>query len=168
MAYSVMTSVVSDQQSSPAVKLSGVKKGAPVRTAYGFATIVATTAGQTNAFVRIPSRAKIVGFRAENATMGNGALDFDLYRVDSANTAVTLAGQVLADFPLTAHSLEARVDFALSEANAAKTLAELFSTQIGTAGATGDAEFDLVGVVITVSTGTAVPVGLMVEYVLPE
>jgi hypothetical protein len=166
MTYSVMTSVVSDQQSSPAVKLSGVKKGAPVRTAYGFATIVATTAGQTNAFVRIPARAKIVGFRAENASMGNGAFDFDLYRVDG--TAVTSAGAVLADFPLTGHSLEARVDFALSEANAAKTLAELFVTAIGTAGATGDAEFDLVGVVITVSSGTAVPVGLMVEYVLPE
>jgi len=161
-----MSSVVSDQKASPAVKVSSTGKGAPMRTAYGFATVVATTAAQTNAFVRIPARAKIVGFRAENATMGNGALDFDLYRVNE--TRVTVDGAVLPDFPLTAHSLEARVDFALSEANAAKTLAELFATAIGTAGATGDAEFDLVGVVITVSTGTAVPVGLMVEYVLPE
>jgi hypothetical protein len=167
MAYSVMSSVVSQQQATPAAKVSGVSKGAPIRTTYGYATVVATTAGQTNAFVRIPARAKIVGFRAENASMGDGALDFDLYRVDGT-TRVTTAGSVLADFPLTGHSLEARVDFALSEANAAKTLEELFTTEIGTAGATGDAEFDLVGVVITVSTGTAVPVGLMVEYVLPE
>ena len=122
---------------------------------------------ETNAFVRIPARAKITAFRAENATMGNGALNFDLYRVDG-NTRVTLSGAVLPLFPLTAHSLEAQVDLSLSEANAAKDLATLFTTAIGTAGATGDAEFDLVGVVITVSTGTAVPVGLMVEYVLPE
>lgn len=166
MSYDVMSSVVSDQLATPISKINPIKKGGTMRQTYGYATVVATTTAQTTAFVRIPARAKIVGLRAENADMGDGALDLDLYRVDG--TRVTLAGAVLADFPLTAHSLEARVDLGLSEANAASDLATLFATAIGTAGATGDAEFDLVGVVITVSTGTAVPVGLMVEYVLPE
>jgi len=157
---------VSDQKATPIAKVSPAEKGGTIRSAYGFATIVATTAAQTNAFVRIPARARIVDIAAINATMGDGALDFDLYRTDE--TRVTLAGSVMADFPLTAHSRATKLATGISEANAAKDLATLFSTAIGTAGATGDVEFDLVGVVITVSSGTAVPVGIEVSYVLPE
>lgn len=166
MTYSVMSSVVSDQQATPIAKVNPIKKGGVLRQAYGYLTVVASTAAQTNAFVRIPARAKITALRAENASMGNGALDLDIYRIDG--TRITTAGSLLADFPLTAHSLEAQVDLGLSEANAASDLATLFATEIGTAGATGDAEFDLVGVVITVSTGTAVPIGMLVEYTTPE
>ena len=144
MTYSVMSSVLSDQQATPVAKVNPIKKGGVKRSAYGYATIVATTVGQTNAMVRIPARARITDLRVENATMGNGALDLDIYRIDG--TAVTSAGSLLADFPLTAHSIEARVDLGLTAANGASDLATLFSTQIGTAGATGDAEFDIVGV----------------------
>jgi hypothetical protein len=167
MTYSVMSSVVSDQQATPVAKVNTIKKGGVKRSAYGFVTaVVATTAGQTNALLRIPARARITDLRAENATMGNGAFDLDLYRIDG--TAVTSAGALLADFPLTAHSVEARVDLGLSEANGAKDINTLFATQIGTAGSTGDAEYDIVGVVITVSTGTAVAMAVEIEYVLPE
>lgn len=164
--FSSMSAVYSDQQATPAAKVNPLEKGGVVRQSYGFLTVVATTAAQTNGFLRIPARAKIVGFKAENATMGNGALDFDIYRTNG--TRITSAGSFLADFPLTAHSLEAHVDLGLSEANAAKDLKTLFTTEVGTAGATNDVEYDLVGVVITVSTGTAVPIGLLVEYVLPD
>lgn len=166
MAYSVTSSIVSDQKSTPIAKVNPIEKGGSVRSAYGYATIVATTAGQTNAFVRIPARARIESIVAVNAGMGNGALDFDLYRTNE--TRVTIDGAVMADFPLTAHTEAAPLAPARSEANMAKDLATWFSTAIGTAGATGDVEFDLVGVVITVSTGTAVPVGIQVTYVLPE
>jgi len=166
MAYSVTSSVVSDQKTVPIAKVSPIEKGGVVRSAYGFATVLATTAGQTNAFVRIPARARIERVTAINASMGNGALDFDLYRTNEV--AITSAGAVMADFPLTAHTEAAPLALARSEANAAKDLATWFSTQFGTAGATGDVEVDLVGVVITVSTGTAVPVGVQVEYVVPE
>lgn len=166
MAYSVTSSVVSDQKATPVAKVNPVEKGGVVRSAYGFATIVATTAGQTNAFVRIPARARIERVTMINATMGDGALDFDLYRTNE--TRITLAGAVMADCALTAHTEAAPLNLARSEANAAKDIATWFSTQFGTAGATGDVEVDLVGVVITVSTGTAVPVGVQVEYVSPE
>ena len=166
MTYSVTSSVVSDQKTVPFVKVNPTEKDGKVRVAYGFATIVATTAGQTNAFVRIPARARIVRMTAVNATMGDGALDFDLYRTNE--TRITTAGAVDADFPLTAHTEAAPFTIGRSEANMAKDLATWFSTEFGTAGATGDVEVDLVGVVITVSTGTAVPVGLQVEYVCPE
>lgn len=165
--FSSMSAVYSEQQATPIAKVNSIEKGGVVRQAYGFLTVIASTAAQTNGFLRIPARAKVIGFRAENATMGNGALDFDLYRTNG--TRITSAGAgFLADFPLTAHSLEAHVDLGLSEANAAKDLKTLNTTAVGTAGATNDVEYDLVGVVITVSTGTAVPVGIMVEYVLPE
>lgn len=166
MAYSVTSSVVSDQKATPIAKVNPVEKGGVIRSAYGFATIVASTAGQTNAFVRIPARARIVEMVMENASMGNGALDLDLYRTNE--TRVTTAGSLMADVALTAHTKAAALDTLLSEANLAKDLATLFATEIGTAGATNDVEFDIVGVVITTSTGTAVPVGLEVKYVLPE
>ena len=166
MTYSVMSSVVSDQQATPIAKVNQIKKGGKKRATYGYATIVATTVGQTNALVRVPGRARIDTFRAVNASMGNGALNFDIYRTDG--TAVTSAGALLALLPLTAHTLNSGVDMGATAANAASDLNTLFATQIGTAGSTGDIEYDIVGVVATVSTGTAVAFGLQVDYVLPE
>lgn len=167
MAYSVMSSVLSDQQSTPVVKVNQIKRGGKKRVAYGYATIVATTVGQTNALLRIPGRARISNIRAVNASMGNGALNFDLYRTDEV-TAVTSAGALIALVPLTAHTLNSSLDLGLTAANAASDLNTLFATQIGTAAATGDVNFDIVGVVVTVSTGAAVAFGVEVEYVLPE
>jgi len=166
MAYSITSAVVSDQKASPIAKVNPIKKGGAVRSAYGFATVVATTVGQTNAFVRIPARARIESLVMVNATMGDGALALDLYRTNE--TRITTGGSIMAIAPLTAHTEAAPLAPARSEANMAKDLATWFATQFGTAGATGDAEVDLVGVVLTVSTGTAVPVGLQVTYVVPE
>jgi hypothetical protein len=166
MAYSVTSAVVSDQKATPIAKVSPVEKGGVVRSAYGFATVLATTVGQTNAFVRIPARARIESITAVNATMGDGALAFDLYRTNE--TRITTGGSVMAIFALTAHTEAAPLAPARSEANMAKDLATWFATAIGTAGATNDVEFDLIGVVLTVSTGTAVPVGIQVQYVSPD
>jgi hypothetical protein len=166
MAYSVTSSVVSDQKSTPIVKVNQGEKGGRVRSTYGFATIVASTAAQTNAFVRVPARARIERITVLNATMGDGALDLDLYRTNE--TRITTAGSVMPDMALTAHTEANPLVLDRTEEEMGQTLADWFSTEIGTAGATNDVEFDLVGVVITSSTGTAVPVGMQVEYVLPE
>jgi len=162
------SSVMSDIFTSPAVKVSPGVNGGVKRSVFAHfaaADLLATTVGQTHSICRLPSTARITDLRAENANMGNGAFDFDLYAVDG--TQITSAGALLADFPLTAHSLEARVDLGLTPANAAKDLATLFATEIGTAGKTGDAEFDLVATVVTVSTGASVVTGFEVEYVAP-
>lgn len=168
MAFSKDSSIMSDILTSPAVKVSPVVNGGTKRVAYGHfaaADLLATTVGQTHSICRLPGNARVTDLRAENASMGNGAFDFDLYAVDG--TQITSAGAFLADFPLTAHSFEGRVDLGLTPANAAKDLATLFATEIGTAGKTGDVEFDLVATVVTVSTGASVVAGFQVEYVTP-
>jgi len=168
MAYSKDSSIMSDILSAPAVKVSPIVGGGAKRQAFGYfaaADVLATTVGQTHSVVRIPANARVTDLRAENATMGNGAFDFDLYATDG--TQITSAGSFLADFPLTAHSFEASVDLGLTPTNASKDIATLFTTQIGTAGKTGDSEFDLVATVVTVSTGASVTMGFAVEYIQP-
>lgn len=169
MSYSKDSTVMSDILTSPAVKVSPTVNGGAKRSVFAHfaaADLLATTAAQTHSIARLPATARVTDFRAENASMGNGAFDFDLYAVDG--TQITSAGSFLADFPLTAHSLESRVDLGLTPANAAKDLATLFATEIGTAGKTGDTEFDLVASVVTVSTGASVVAGFEIEYVTPD
>ena len=169
MSYTAKTTVVSDITASPAVKVSPTVHGGVKRVYFGDIAAAdlpdCKTVGQTVAVCRVPAALRVTDLRVENATMGNGAFDFDLYRTDG--TAITSAGSFLADFPLSAHSFEARVDLGLTPANAKKSLEDLFATEIGTAGATGDKEFDLVAVVVTVTTGAAVTFGFQVEGVTP-
>lgn len=165
MAHTAQASVVTDQDTVPVIKVAAIEKGGVVRSAYGYLTLTAATAGQTNAFVRIPARARVVGIHPHMASMGNGSVKWGLYRtndgieVDSACFSAAMA--------LTAKT-GANVMDAVTPANLALDIASAFSTAVGTAGATSDAEFDVVANVVTVSTGAATAVGVEVRYVLPE
>lgn len=168
MPHSVISSVVSDQSATPIAKVNPVKKGGVERGAFGNLTIVATTVAQTSCFVRVPVRARLQDVKVTNLTgMGNGSLKIGFFRPndgieiksDAISAAVNLA---------TARTTPTSVMDAPSVANRAKTIADWLATEIGTAGATNDVEVDIVATVVTVSTGTAVAVGLEVDYVTQE
>lgn len=168
MPHSMISSVVSDQSATPIAKVNPVKKGGVERAAYGFGTIVATTAAQTNAFVRVPVRARLQDVKVTNLTnMGNGSVKIGFFRPndgiaikdDAISTAVNLG---------TSRTTPTSVLDAPSVANRAKTIADWLATEIGTAGATNDVEVDIVATVVTVSTGTAVAVALEAEFITPE
>lgn len=165
MAHSAISAIVSDQDATPAAKVLPHEKGGAVRSAFGYLTIVASTAAQTNAFVRVPVRARIKDVRATMASMGNGSVKIGFFRPNDGiavdDDAITTAMALTAQTRLSVFD-------APTNAQRAQTIAEWLSTAIGTAGATNDVELDIVASVVTVSTGTAVAVGLEVEYVLPE
>lgn len=165
MAHSVTSSVVSDQDATPVAKVNPLEKGGAVRSAFGYLTIVATTAAQTNCFVRVPARARIQDVKASMTSMGNGSVKIGFFR---PNGGIAVDDDVItAAMALTAQS-RASVFDGPTNANRALSIADWLETAIGTAGATEDVELDVVASVVTVSTGTAVAVGLEVEYVLPE
>lgn len=168
MPHSAIASVVSNQDSTPITKVLPAVKGGVQRSSYGTLTIVATTAAQTNAFIRVPVRARIRSVKMSNLTnMGNGSVKLGFFRPsdgieikgDAISTAVNLG---------TSRTTPTEVLDAPSAANRALSIASWLSTEIGTAGATNDVEVDIVATVVTVSTGTAVAVGLDVEYVTNE
>jgi hypothetical protein len=165
MAHNVTSAVISDQDATPVAKVSPAEKGGTCRAAYGFLTIIASTAAQTNAFVRVPVRARLKDVSARMATMGNGSVKIGFFR---PNGGIAIDDDAItAAMALTAQA-GASVFDAPTPANRAKTIAEWLATAIGTAGATEDVEVDIVASVVTVSTGTAVAVGLEVDYVSPE
>jgi hypothetical protein len=168
MAHNVTSSVVSDQDATPIAKVNVLKKGGSSRKAYGSLTVVATTAAQTMCFVRVPVRARIADVLATNLTnMGDGSVKIGVFRPNGGiaiSDAVISAAVNLG----TSRTTPTSVLTAPSVANRAKSIADWLATEIGTAGATSDVEVDIVASVVTVSTGTAVAVGLEVDYVLPE
>ncbi len=168
MPHSAIASVVSNSDATPITKVLPVLKGGQSRSTYGNLTIVATTAAQTNCFVRVPVRARIKSVKMTNLTgMGNGSLKLGVFR---PNDGIAISDAVIsAAVNLgTARTAPTEVLDAPSAANRAKTIADWLSTEIGTAGATNDVEVDIVASVVTVSTGTAVAVGLEVEYVVND
>lgn len=165
MAHVATSQVITDQDATPVTKTSQLEKGGDVRSAYGFLTLTAATAAQTNAFVRIPVRARVTAIRPYMASMGNGSVKIGLFR---PNDGIAVDDDCFtAALALTAKTGANAMD-AVTPANLAKSISDAFSTAIGTAGATGDVELDVVASVVTVSTGAATAVGIEVEYVLPE
>lgn len=169
MAYSVVASVLSNQDATPIAKVYPTGKGGSVRSNYGVATIIATTVGQTTGFVRIPARARLISVSTRHATMGNGSFKFGFYRPGSAlGTSVAVKDDAIS----AAVALTAQTGANLFDGGTATTrgqaISDWLATEIGTAGATQDVEFDIVATVVTVSTGTAVSYPLEVQYVLPE
>lgn len=168
MAHNVTAAVVSDQDATPIAKVYPLEKGGVSRKAYGYLTALATTVGQTMCFVRIPVRARISDVKATNLTnMGDGSVKIGVFRPSGG---IEISGAVVsAAVNLgTSRTTPTSVFTAPSVANRALSIASWLATEIGTAGATNDVEVDIVASVVTVSTGTAVAVGLEVEYVLPE
>jgi hypothetical protein len=163
MAHNVTSSVVSNQNASPITKVQPSVAGGKVRSAFGYLTIVATTAAQTNCFVRVPVTARLKDVRLSMATMGNGSVKIGFFRPNGGiavdDDAITAAAALTAQ-------TRASVFDGPSNANREKTIADWLATEIGTAGATYDTHLDIVASVVTVSTGTAVAVGLDAEYVV--
>lgn len=166
MAHTTQSTVVTDQDAIPVVKVSQIEKGGAVRSAYGYLTLTAATAAQTSAFVRIPARARVVAIELKNVTMGDGSVKIGLFR---PNDGIAIDDDVFATaVALTAHEFGANVSTVPAPADADKDLKTAHTTAVGTASATDDVDYDIVMSVVTVTTGAATAVGMEVKYVMPE
>jgi hypothetical protein len=168
MALVSTSQTVTDQSATPVVKVNSLEKGGVVRTAQGFlaaADYTGGTTGQWYTFVRVPARARVLSLRLTQATTTTGAVKFGLYRPDGiaidddAFSAITVTTGHIRDEVATAtvYTPELRQS----------ALEDAFSTAVGTAGATGDAEYDIAAAIVTV-IGTATDALVEVDYVLPE
>ena len=167
MALVNTSQVVQDQSASPVVKVNSLEKGGVVRHAIGYlaaADFTGGTAGQWYTFVRVPARALIKDIKMVGATTTSGAVKCGLYRPDG----IAIDDDVFA----TLYDMAAEKDGAslLVTPNAlqrTQDLATAYVTAIGTAGATGDAEFDIALTIVT-ALGAGVAHAMIVDYVLPE
>ncbi len=165
MAHTTQSQVIQDQDDTPIVKTNQLEKGGVKRSAFGYLTLTAATVGQTSAFARIPVRARVAAIKPFMATMGNGSVKIGLHR---PNDGIAVKSDAFSSaMALTAKTGANAMD-AIAPADLAKSIEDAFETEIGTAGATGDGELDVVLTVVTASTGAATAVGIEVEYVLPE
>lgn len=167
MALVSTSQEATDQSAVPVAKVSLIKKGATVRTARGFllaANFTGGTVGQWYTFVRLPTRARVIGVFLTNATSTSGAVKVGLYRPDG----IAISDAVFATaFVLGAANNRARVDTVQSAALRRDALATAYTTAIGTASATADVEADIAAAIVTV-IGTPVDALMEVDYILPE
>ena len=168
MALVATAQTVEDQSASPVVKVNQIEKGGRVRTAQGFLTaaeFVGATVGQWYTFVRIPARARVLGVFLTQATTTTGAVKCGLYRPDG----IAIDDDAFAAVETTLGDIRARIDTATVYTPSLRQsdLATAFSTAVGTAGATGDTEYDIALGIVTV-IGTPTDALLEVDYVLPE
>lgn len=168
MALVSTSQTVTDQSAVPPVKTNRIEKGGEVRTAQGFlaaANMTGGTVGQWYTFVRVPARARVLGVYLTCATTTTGAVKCGLYRPDG----IAIDDDCFQDVFATTARDRAKVDDATVYTAALRQsdLATAFSTAVGTAGATGDAEYDIALAIVTV-IGTPVDALVEVDYVLPE
>ena len=166
MALVASSQVVTDQSATPVVKVNQLEKGGRVRTMASYiaaATFVGGTAGQWYTFVRIPAVARVLGvYRTGGGA--TGALKCGLYRPDG----IAVDDDVFSTIdPLTTVGTRTFVSVTPSALNRTKSLADAYVTAIGTAGATGDAEFDIAMAIVT-AVGTPTDITVEVDYVMPE
>ena len=168
MSHTGKSAQVTNIEAVPVTKLNSIYDGAPVRRSIGYlvsTSFVGGTAAQTYAVARVPKRAVVTSIKVTNATTTTGSIKLGLFR---PNDGIAIDDDVFAtNFVLGAANNRAE---AFSTALASvkwEDLATQFSTAIGTAGATGDANYDIVASIVTV-IGTAKDTLFEVEYVLPE
>lgn len=166
MALVSTSQVVTDQSATPRVKTNQLEKGGRIRTAAGYlaaASFDGATVGQWFTFVRIPVRARILGiYRTGGAD--TGALKCGLYRPDG----IAIDDDCFSTVdPLTTLGTRTFISVTPSALKRTQSIATAYATEIGTAGATGDAEVDIAMAVVTV-TGTPSDITVEVDYVLPE
>ncbi len=168
MALVSTSQIVTDQSATPIVKTNTLEKGGRVRTAQGFlaaANFTGGTTGQWYVFVRIPSRARVIGVFATQATTTTGAYKMGLYRPDGA----VIDDDAFSAITATTGQIRARVDTAtvFTPALRAQSIRDGFAAAITTATATGDVEVDIAATIVTV-IGTPTDALIEVDYVLPE
>jgi len=165
MAHTNQATVVTNQDTVPVTKVSQIQKGGAERSAYGVLTLTPATAAQTNAFVRVPARARVTHIGLFNASMGNGSVKIGLFR---PNDGIAIDDDVFATAVALTANAGVNVNTVPVPADRALDLKTAYATAVGTASATGDVEYDIVVSVVTVSTGAATAVGMEVKYVMPE
>lgn len=166
MALVSTSQEVTDQAATPAVKVSPIKKHGRVRTARGFllaANFTGGTVGQWYTFVRIPSRARLLGVYLTNATTTTGAVKFGLYRPGG----IAISDAVFSTVSVTTANNRGKMDVVQTAALRRDDLATAYATAVGTAGATTDTEYDIAAAIVTV-IGTPVDALVEVDYILPE
>jgi hypothetical protein len=158
---------VTDQSATPVVKVNSQEKGGVVRHAAGYlaaANFTGGTTGQWYTFVRVPVRALIKDIKLVGATTSSGAVKCGLYRPDG----IAIDDDVFAtNYDMAAEKDGVSILVTPTALERTQTIAAAYATQIGTAGATGDAEVDIALAIVTV-LGSGVNHAMMVEYVLPE
>jgi hypothetical protein len=168
MALVSTSQTVTDQSATPVVKVNSLEKGGVVRTAQGFlaaADYTGGTTGQWYTFVRVPARARVLGVYLTQATTSTGAVKVGLYRPDG----IAIDDDAFAAIHVTTGDIRGQVDTATVYTPELRqsALEDAFSTAVGTAGATGDAEYDIAAAIVTV-IGTPTDALMEVDYVLPE
>lgn len=167
MALVSTSQPVTDQSATPIAKVSTLKKGGVVRTAAGHLTAANFTGGTTGqwyTFLRLPARARLLALYFTGATTTSGAVKIGLYRPDG----IAIDDDVFATvYDMAAEKDRTRVDVTQTALQRISSLAAAYVTAIGTAGATGDAEFDIAVGIVTV-LGAGIAHTLEADYVLPE
>ena len=168
MSHTGKSAEISDIETVPPVKLNPTLHGGVVRRATGYlvsTSFTAGTAGQTYAVARVPKRAVVTSIKVTNATTTAGAIKLGLFRPDDG---IAIDDDVFATaFVLGAANNRAEALSVGAASARFQDLATQFSTAIGTAGATGDAFYDVVATVVTAAT-TAKDTLFEIEYVVPE
>lgn len=173
MAHTDLSDTVTDLDSSPVVKVNSQNFGGVKRSYTGYLSsteLVAGTAAQTYALVRVPARARVTSIKMSKASSGAaGSIKIGLFRPedgiaidDDCFTAAVDMNSAQANTEVM--SLTAAYPTA---ANLGSDLATALSTAVGTAGATGNQYYDIVATVVTAATAGK-DTFFDVEVVLPE
>ena len=106
----------------------------------------------------------MVGIYLTGATTTSGAVKCGLYRPDG----IAIDDDVFAtNYDMAAEKDRTNIMVTPTALERTQSLASAYSTAIGTAGATSDAEFDIALTIVT-ALGAGVAHLMEVDYVLPE
>lgn len=167
MVHVSTSQVVQDQSAVPPVKTNQLEKGGVMRVAAGYlaaADFTGGTVGEWYTFVRLPARARVTGIFLTGATTTSGAVKCGLYRPDG----IAIDDNVFAtNYNMAVKKDRANILVIPTALERTQSLSEAYATAIGTAGATGDAEFDIALTILT-ALGAGADHLLEVDYILPE
>jgi hypothetical protein len=152
---------------TPSTKLGTSYYNGSLRKSTGYmaaASATFATVGQWFTFVRVPARARLISVECTNATASSGYAKVGLYRTPANGGAAVKDSNISAGFNLGTANNRARVDSAMSALQTSQIISDAFATEIGTASATADVEFDIGLTVLTV-VGSAVDITIEVSYV---
>ena len=151
---------------TPVTKLNTSYFNGRIRSMVGYiaaANLTGATAGQWYTFCRMPARARLISVDVTNLTSTTGAVSVGLYRTTANGGAEVSKADIMAVLATTANN-RAAGDTALTALQRSQIATDAFATEIGTASATADVEFDVALTIVTV-IGTPVDITVEVKYV---
>ena len=152
---------------TPSTKLATSYMNGSVRRTTGYiaaANLTGGTVGQWYVFCRLPARARLLSVDITNLTSTTGAASVGLYRTSANGGAEVKKDDIMATFVLGAGNNRAAADTALTALQRSQIASDAFTTEIGTASATADVEFN-VALTITTVIGTPVDVTMDISFV---